>query len=161
MNSCGCYGNQTLGLIAALPETDELSTSIYSSCVKLIQHIASQGQAYFTKEKDQASSREVCVCVCVCVCVFYLCVCFLLVCVCMSVLLLCMCVFIGICVCMCICVCVCLCQCASQWNQAEECGTICWCLAKCLMCFFLGCAVDDVRLQVREPDVGGHGIPAG
>ena len=51
--------SRNVGLIAALLETEELSVSIYSSCVKLIQHIASQGQAYFTKEKDQASSREV------------------------------------------------------------------------------------------------------
>ena len=98
MNSCGCYGNQTLGLIAALLETEELSVSIYSSCVKLIQHIASQGQAYFTKEKDQASSREVCVCVGVCVgvcrCVCR-CVCTCMYCVCL-------------CVCMCTCVCVCI-----------------------------------------------------
>ena len=48
-----------LGLMAVLVKAEELSAGIYSSCVKLIQHIASQGQAYFTKEKDPASSREV------------------------------------------------------------------------------------------------------
>lgn len=51
--------SKSIGLIAALPGTEELSASIYTSCVKLIQHIASQGQAYFTKEKDQTSSREI------------------------------------------------------------------------------------------------------
>ena len=49
-----------IGIISVLPDADSLATAVYSSCMKLIEHIGTQAQACVSVHSDQGNSREVC-----------------------------------------------------------------------------------------------------
>ena len=61
--SAPCFSlslSRILGLVAVLPDSEELSSCLYRLCVKLIEHIATQCQELFAGlAENEGNSREV------------------------------------------------------------------------------------------------------